>query len=70
MLLDWIDGRDEPSSSQLGRLVATLDPVFLLDLYGDEVDSMRQRFEAALAEAREAEARARAALDILRGNAR
>jgi hypothetical protein len=31
---------------------------------------MRQRFEAALAEAREAEARARAALDILRGNAR
>ncbi|MGE0118480.1 MAG: TetR family transcriptional regulator C-terminal domain-containing protein [Dongiaceae bacterium] len=70
MLLDWIDGRDEPSSSQLGRLIAALDPVFVLDLYGDEVDSMRRRFEAALAAAREAEVRARAALDVLRGTSR
>jgi hypothetical protein len=69
-LLDWIDGRGEPSSSHLGGLIAALDPAFLVDVYGDDVDTMRQRFESAVAEAREAEARARAALEILRGGSR
>jgi TetR/AcrR family transcriptional repressor of bet genes len=69
-LLDWIHGRSEPSSSQLGRLIAALDPTFLVEIYGEDVESMRQRFEAAVAEARETEARARAALDILRGGTR
>jgi TetR/AcrR family transcriptional repressor of bet genes len=69
-LLDWIHGRSEPSSSQLGRLIAALDPTFLVEIYGEDVESMRQRFEATVAETREAEARARAALDILRGGTR
>ncbi len=69
-LLDWIDGRGEPSSSHLGRLIAALDPAFFVDVYGDDVDAMRQRFESAVAEAREAEARARAALEILRNGLR
>jgi hypothetical protein len=66
-ILDWLDGRSEPSSSQLGRLIAIFDPTFIMELYGSEVDTMQQRFEACLAEARETELRARAALDILRG---
>jgi len=34
----------------------TLDPAFIVDVYGDDVEAMRQRFEDALAQAREAEA--------------
>jgi TetR/AcrR family transcriptional repressor of bet genes len=69
-MLDWIAGRREPSSSQLGRLIGALDPAFIVDVYGDDVEAMRHRFEDALVQAREAEARARAALEILRGGAR
>jgi hypothetical protein len=69
-LLDWIHGRAEPSSYQLGRLIAALDPTFLVDVYGEDVEVMGRRFEAAVAETREAEARARAALEILRGGTR
>ncbi len=69
-VLEWIAGRREPSSSQFGRLIAALDPAFIVDVYGDDVEAMRHRFEDALAQAREAEARARAALEILRGGAR
>src|SRR5215470_15324408 len=69
-VLDWIDGRREPSSSQFGRLIAALDPAFIVEVYSDDVETMRQRFEESLAQAREAEARARAALDILRGGTR
>jgi AcrR family transcriptional regulator len=69
-LLDWIHGRAEPSSYHLGRLIAALDPTFLVDVYGEDVEAMRRRFEAAVAETRESEARARAALEILRGGTR
>jgi len=69
-ILDWLEGRGEPGSAQLGRLIAVLDPTFIVDLYGAEVETMRQRFETALADAREAETRARAAMEILRGSAR
>jgi len=64
------DGRREPSSSQFGRLIAALDPAFIIDVYGDDVETMRSRYEDVLAQAREAEARARAALEILRGGTR
>jgi TetR/AcrR family transcriptional repressor of bet genes len=69
-VLDWIDGRREPSSSQFGRLIAALDPAFVVDVYGEDVEAMRHRFEEALAQAREAETRARAALEVLRGGTR
>ena len=69
-LLDWIHGRSEPSSYHLGRLIAVLDPTFLVDVYGEDVEAMHRRFEASLAETREAEARARAAIEILRGGPR
>jgi len=69
-VLEWIAGRREPSSSQFGRLIAALDPAFIVDVYGDDVEAMRHRFEDALTQSREAEARARAALEILRGGTR
>jgi TetR/AcrR family transcriptional repressor of bet genes len=69
-MLDWVAGRREPSSSQFGRLIGALDPAFIVDVYGDDVETMRRRFDDALAQAREAEARARAALEILRGGTR
>jgi TetR/AcrR family transcriptional repressor of bet genes len=69
-LLDWIHGRAEPSSYQLGRLIAALDPTFLVDVYSEDVEAMRRRFETTVAETREAEVRARAALEILRGGQR
>jgi hypothetical protein len=69
-VLEWVAGRREPSSSQFGRLIAALDPAFVVDVYGDDVETMRHRFEDALAQAREAETRARAALEILRGGTR
>jgi len=69
-MLEWVAGRREPSSSQFGRLIAALDPAFIVDVYGDDVEAMRQRFEEAVAQARETETRARAALEILRGGSR
>jgi TetR/AcrR family transcriptional repressor of bet genes len=69
-MLEWVAGRREPSSSQFGRLIAALDPAFIVDVYGEDVEAMRHRFEDALAQAREAETRARAALEILRGGSR
>lgn len=69
-ILDWLEARREPTSSQMGRLIAALDPAFLIDVYSDEVETMRVAFGRALAEAREAETRARAALEILRGRTR
>src|SRR5262249_61890903 len=69
-MLEWVAGRREPSSSQFGRLIAALDPAFIVDVYGEDVEAMRHRFEEALAQAREAETPVRAALEILRGGTR
>jgi len=65
-ILDWLEGRSEPASSQLGNLVAEFDPTFVIEVYGPEVETMQQRFEARLVEQREAEIRARAAIGTLR----
>jgi hypothetical protein len=66
-LLDWLGGRGEPSSWQLGRLIAALDPSFVVELYGGELAEMQARFETRLGELREEAERGRAAIDILRG---
>jgi len=67
-LLDWLEGRSEPTSSLLGRLVAEFDPAFVIELYGPEVEAMQRRFESHLAEQREIETKARAAIGALRGD--
>jgi len=70
VVTDWLEQRSEPTSSQLGTLVATLDPSFIIELYGPEVEALQRQYNASLADAREAELRARAALDILRGGSK
>src|SRR5262249_27222117 len=67
-ILDWLEGRSEPASSQFGRLVAEFDPAFVIEVYGPEVDAMQERFERRLAEQRQADARARAAIEALRSD--
>jgi TetR/AcrR family transcriptional repressor of bet genes len=65
-ILQWVEGKSEPSSSELGRLAAALDPAFLPELYGAEIAEMGQDFEHRLARLREEELRGRAALATLR----
>ncbi len=64
-VLDWLEGKAEPTSSRLGRLLAGFDPTFMLELYGDDLAAMRRGFEQRLAAAREDEQANRAALAIL-----
>ena len=59
-MLDWIAGRREPSSSQLGRLIGALDPAFLVDVYGDDVEAMRAPLRRCAAPSRARPKRGRA----------
>jgi len=65
-LTQWLDGSSEPTSSELGRLVAALDPEFLTEIYEEEISAMAQSFEDRLVRQKEDEGRARAALERLR----
>lgn len=65
-LIQWLDGSSEPTSSELGRLVAALDPEFLTEIYETEISAMAQSFEDRLVRQKEEEGRARAALERLR----
>jgi DNA-binding XRE family transcriptional regulator len=62
---NWLSGQTEPSSWTLGRLMAELDPLFFVDVYGQVVATMQERFERRLAAARERETRERAAIESL-----
>ncbi|MEX0807977.1 MAG: TetR family transcriptional regulator C-terminal domain-containing protein [Dongiaceae bacterium] len=62
---NWLAGQTEPSSWTLGRLMAVLDPLFFVDVYGPVVATMRERFEQRLADAREREQSERAAIESL-----
>jgi TetR/AcrR family transcriptional repressor of bet genes len=62
---NWLAGQTEPSSWTLGRLMAALDPLFFVDVYGPVVATMQERFEQRLTETRERENRERAAIESL-----
>lgn len=62
---NWLAGQTEPSSWTLGRLMAVLDPLFFVDVYGPVVATMQERFEERLAAMRERENRERAAIASL-----
>jgi hypothetical protein len=64
-LSQWLDGTSEPTSSELGRLVAALDPEFLTELFESEIAAMAQSFEDRVARQKAEEERARAALERL-----
>jgi TetR/AcrR family transcriptional repressor of bet genes len=63
----WLDGRVEPSSWQLGRLVVATDSQLWMEIYGPLHDEMQRRFEAKLAQQRAEGERERAALETLKG---
>jgi hypothetical protein len=63
----WLDGRVEPSSWQLGRLIVATDGQLWMEIYGPLHEEMQRRFEAKLAQQRAEAERERAALEALKG---
>jgi TetR/AcrR family transcriptional repressor of bet genes len=63
----WLDGRVEPSSWQLGRLIVATDSQLWMEIYGPLHEEMQRRFEARLAQQRAEADRERAALEALKG---
>jgi AcrR family transcriptional regulator len=63
----WLDGRQEPSSWQLGRLIVATDSQLWMEIYGPLHEEMQRRFEAKLALQRAEAERERAALEALKG---
>lgn len=63
----WLDGRVEPSSWQLGRLIVATDSQLWMEIYGPLHEEMQRRFEAKLAQQRAEAERERAALEALKG---
>jgi TetR/AcrR family transcriptional repressor of bet genes len=66
----WLDGRVEPSSWQLGRLIVATDAQLWMEIYGPLHEEMQRRFEARLAQQRAEGERERAALEALKGGAK
>ncbi len=48
----WLDGRVEPSSWQLGRLIVATDSQLWMEIYGPLHEEMQRRFETKLAQQR------------------
>jgi len=65
-IVSWLEGMSEPVSSELGRLLPVLDPEFLTEIFASEIAAMADSFEERMARQKEAEVRARAALERLR----
>jgi TetR/AcrR family transcriptional repressor of bet genes len=65
MLESWVDGRAEPSSWQVGRLIVATDAQLWIEVYGPIHEEAQRLFEARLANAQEHAMRERAALDML-----
>jgi TetR/AcrR family transcriptional repressor of bet genes len=62
---NWLAEASEPSSGMMGRLAGALDAQIWIEIYGPAFQALRERFEARLAAAREADALERAALEAL-----
>lgn len=65
ILESWLDGRAEPNSWQIGRLIVATDAQLWLEIYGPIHDEAQRLFEARLANAQEHALRERAALATL-----
>jgi lambda repressor-like predicted transcriptional regulator len=66
VLEGWLDGRAEPSSWQIGRLIAATDAQIWMEIYGPLHEETQRRFEARLAQQRAEAERERAALEALK----
>lgn len=67
ILESWLDGRAEPNSWQMGRLIVATDAQLWLEVYGPMHEEAQRHFEARLASAQEQAVRERAALATLAG---
>lgn len=65
ILESWLDGRAEPTSWQMGRLIVATDAQLWMEIYGPIHDEAQRLFEARLAAAQEQALRERAALAML-----
>ncbi len=66
-LESWLEGRGEPSSWQMGRLIPATDAQLWFEVYGLVHEESQRLFEARLAQQQEQALRERAALEALRG---
>ena len=70
VLESWLEGRAEPTSWQMGRLLVAVDAQLWLEVYGPVHDEAQRLFEAKLAQQREFAAREQASLDALSGKSK
>ncbi len=67
ILESWLDGRAEPTSWQIGRLMVATDAQLWMEVYGPIHEEAQRLFEARLANAQEHALRERAVLATLAG---
>jgi TetR/AcrR family transcriptional repressor of bet genes len=67
ILESWLDGRAEPNSWQMGRLIVATDAQLWIEVYGPMHEETQRHFDARLASAQEQAIRERAALASLAG---
>lgn len=65
MLESWLDGRAEPNSWQMGRLIVATDAQLWFEIYGPMHEETQRLFDSRLAQAQEQATRERAALAAL-----
>jgi len=67
VLESWLEGRAEPTSWQMGRLIVAADAQLWMEVYGPVHEEARRLFEAKLAQQRDFAERERASLEALSG---
>lgn len=65
-LESWLEGRSEPSSWQMGHLIAATDAQLWIEVYGPIQEEMIRRFKARLAQAEQHFHAEHAALSVLK----
>jgi hypothetical protein len=67
VLESWLEGRAEPTSWQMGRLIVAVDAQFWMEVYGPVHEEAQRLFEGKLAQQRAFAEREQAALSSLSG---
>lgn len=70
VLESWLEGRAEPTSWQMGRLLIAADTQLWMEVYGPLHEEAQRLFDAKLAQQREFASREQASLDALGGKSK
>lgn len=70
VLESWLEGRAEPTSWQMGRLLVAVDAQLWMEVYGPVHEEAQRLFDAKLAQQRAFAEREQASLDALGGKAK